>query len=494
MTDNVSYGRRLTDLAGELGDSTAIVLAAEDGSELAWSWNHLEARSNQLARLFGKRGVDGDRDVVVIALGNTLEHVAATFGAWKQGAAVLPLRRNLPAWERDRLLELVRPTLVVADWPDVADSVSSGDLAATTGLDPAPPAVDRVPHLSRMVASSGSTGTPKIIIGPSAGVFRASEEPSGRAGTEASRVAMCASPLYHTNGQTSCMPPLLHGGQVVLMERFDAARAATLIERHRVTYTVLVPTMLQRIARLDDIQTRDFSSLEEVIYGGASLPEWAARTWLELIPPERLTFMYGGSERLGLVMCNGKEWLDHPGTVGRPTDCEVAILGPDHERLPVGEVGEIWMRLLDTDEEPFEYIGVPTPEPIMGGFRTFGDLGRLDAEGYLYIADRRQDMIVTGGVNVFPAEVEMALSAHPEVADVVVVGLPDPEWGHRVHAIVQPTDAARPLDEGDLRAHCKELLAGPKVPKTFEFLAALPRTDAGKVNRSRLAEERRAGA
>ncbi len=491
MTDGneagVPYGRRLTDLARERADDTAVIFVADDGTEVRWSWRQLDERANQMAQLFAARHVD-EGDVVVIGLANTPEHVAATFAAWKLGASVLPLRSDLPAWERDRLLGTVEPRLVAADWPG---ALTSAELATGAELGTRPPPVDRLPRAARLVASSGSTGSPKIIVAPSPALYVHTEETPGGFGGDAMRVTLCASPLYHTNGQLCCFPPLLRGCQVVLMEHFDAARAVDLIERHRVTMTILVPTMLQRIARLDGVRGRDFSSLEQVSYGGASLPEWAARVWLQLIPPERFLFVYGGSERLGSTVCTGKEWLDRPGTVGRAVDCDIAILDGDRQPLPAGEVGEIWMRL-NSDEPPFEYIGVPTPEPIRGGYRTFGDMGWLDAEGFLYIADRRQDMIVTGGVNVFPAEVEAALSSHPGVADVVVVGLPDPEWGHRVHAIVQPSNPDRPPSGESLRAFAKERLTGPKVPKTFEILAALPRTAAGKINRSKLAEERAA--
>jgi bile acid-coenzyme A ligase len=251
--------------------------------------------------------------------------------------------------------------------------------------------------------------------------------------------------------------------------------------------------MLQRIAQLDGIRSRDLSSIEKIIYGGASLPEWVARTWLELIPPERFEFVYGGSEGIGATRCTGADWLARPGTVGLPVGCQVVILDEDHRPVPVGEVGEIWMRRED-DAEPFRYIGTETPEPILDGYRSFGDMGRLDEEGFLYIADRRHDMIVTGGVNVFPAEVEAAISEHPGIADVVVVGLPDPEWGHRVHAIIQPVDPDRPPADEELRAFCKARLSGPKVPKSFEPVVRMSRTSAGKVNRSRLVEERRGAA
>jgi bile acid-coenzyme A ligase len=254
--------------------------------------------------------------------------------------------------------------------------------------------------------------------------------------------------------------------------------------------TILVPTMLQRIARLEGVRDRDLSSLQRVVYGGAVLPEWAARVWLDLVAPERFLLSYGGSEGLGLVACTGAEWLTHPGTTGRGVDCDVVVLDGEHRPLPPGEVGEIWLRLRSGEPAPFRYLRAPTPDALEGGFRSFGDLGRLDEEGYLYISDRRQDMIVTGGVNVFPAEVEVALSEHPGVADVAVVGLPDAEWGRAVHAIVQPVRPGSPPSAEELRAWCKQRLSGPKVPKSFELVAELPRSGAGKINRSRLAAER----
>jgi bile acid-coenzyme A ligase len=455
-----SYGRRLTSLAETSGDSLAVTFAAEDGTESEITWRELESRANRAARLLESRGVS-EGDVVVVGLRNSPEHLYATFGAWKLGASVLPLRWDLPAWERDRMLEI----------------------AAAKVVD------DHIPAYSRLVATSGSTGTPKIIVAPNPGVFDTSGDQVQAVVAGTGSVTLTTSPLYHTNGFSFCYPPLLAGDRIVLMEHFDAARAVDLIERHQVTMTVLVPTMLLRIARLDDVDKRDLASIGRIVYGGATLPEWVARKWLQLIPPERFQFVYGGSEGVGTTMCSGQEWLEHPGTAGKPIDSEILILDEDRQPLPVGEVGQVWMRRFVTDE-PFRYIGIPTPEPILDGYRSYGDMGRVDDEGYLYIVDRRQDMIITGGVNVFPAEVEAALSEHPAVADVVVLGIPDPEWGHRVHALVQPTDPASAPPADDLRAWVKTRLAGYKVPKTVEYIDRMPRTAAGKVNRTRLAEER----
>jgi bile acid-coenzyme A ligase len=484
MSNGTPYGARLSALAADLGDEPALVFAADDGTDRTFSWRALDARSNQVARLLAARGV-GQDDVVVVAFRNGPAHVFTTFGAWKLGASVLPLRADLPEWERHRLLAIAGARLVAADW-DGAD-IASIDVDRSAGLDPSPVEPVGIPPTTRLIATSGSTGTPKIIVGTSPGIYV--EDPEGMAsavtGGARGLVYLVTSPLYHNNGFMFCAPMLLAANRVVLMEHFDAARAVDLIERHHVNQTVMVPTMLQRIARLDDVRAHDFSSIERVIYGGATLPEWVARTWLELVPPERFMFVYGGSEQMGGTMCSGKEWLERPGTCGTPINCEILILDADRAPVATGDVGEIFMRL-PTADQPFEYVGTDTPDPILGGFRSYGDMGYVDADGYLYVVDRRQDMIVTGGANVFPAEVEAALSEHAELHDAVVIGLPDPEWGHRVHAIVQPLDPAHAPSDDDLRAHCRARLASYKVPKTFETVEQLPRSAAGKVNRSQL--------
>jgi bile acid-coenzyme A ligase len=198
-----------------------------------------------------------------------------------------------------------------------------------------------------------------------------------------------------------------------------------------------------------------------------------------------------------VASCRGDEWLAHPGTVGRGSSTEIRILDPDGRRaLEPGEVGEIFLRstagFVAAGATAFEYVNAPPPPRTDDGFTSIGDLGWLDEDGYLFIADRRVDMIVTGGVNVFPAEVEAALTEHPGVADAVVIGLADREWGRRVHAIVSldPSPAGDGLDPIRLMAHCRERLSGPKVPKSIEIVDRLPRTEAGKLNRQDLAAER----
>jgi bile acid-coenzyme A ligase len=363
---------------------------------------------------------------------------------------------------------------------------------ASTG--PRRPLGDRVPRPAQAIATSGATGTPKLIMDPNPGLFDPStveHMPSEIMGQGPSQVQLVPAPLYHTNGFLMTHNALRRDEQVVLMERFDAERAVQAIEDHRVTSVTMVPTMLLRIARIPGIDKRDLSSLQSVLQGGAACPPWLVRAWIELVGEDHFFMAYGSTERVGVTLIRGDEWLQRPGSVGRGLTTSIVILDETGRRLPPGQVGEIFMRKDEDDGlAPCEYRGAPPPRRTPDGFTSVGDLGWLDDDGYLYIADRRTDMIVTGGANVYPAEVESAVLEHPLVADVAVIGLPDDEWGSRVHAVVQPAEMSKPLTVDELDAHCRERLAGFKRPKSFELVSLLPRTEAGKLNRSSLLAER----
>ena len=232
------------------------------------------------------------------------------------------------------------------------------------------------------------------------------------------------------------------------MERFDAALVVDLVEAHAVTTFTATPTMLQRIADLPDVDERDFSSLVWVLQGAAVIPPSLVHRWIELLGAERLYMAYGMTEGVGLAAIRGDEWLARPGSVGRGyRDTEVSIRDPDGNELPPGEIGDIYMR--SPTSGLYIYLGgAPRLPEAPDGFGTAGDLGFVDADGFLTIVDRRVDLIISGGANVYPAEVESALIDHPAIADVVVVGLSDPEWGRRVHAIVAPD---RPRGAADRR-------------------------------------------
>jgi bile acid-coenzyme A ligase len=490
----VSFGAAIARFAGTHPEAVAVTFSSTEGAEEHMSWAELDRRSTQVARLLAGHGT-AQGSLVVIGLPNSPEHLVAAIAAWKVGACTLPIRWDLPNWERDRLLAVAQPDIAVAGWKGTGvPTITSGDLAASDELrsDQLP---DVVPRPAIAIPTGGSTGQPKIVIRETPGIV-ASMIPASEGSLWAGRhqIHLVASPLYHTNGFSLAHMALLQGDRIVLMEKFDAARAVTLIERHRVSVTTMVAAMLSRIARLPDIGERDLSSLSSVRAGGAACPAWVVRAWIDLIGQDRFFMGYGASERIGGTRITGREWLEHPGSVGRPSHAEFLILDDEGRALGPGQTGNIFSRIPNSDPwPPFQYRGAAMPPVTPDGFMSVGDLGWLDGDGYLYVADRRTDMIVSGGANVYPAEVEAALAEHPSVADVAVIGLSDQEWGRRVHAIVEPLDPASPPTIEALRNHCKSLLAGYKVPKSLEFVGRLPRTDAGKINHFSLVAAREGG-
>lgn len=485
MGEGIPYGTQIGRIAQGNPDGVGVIFVSEDGAEREITWRELDEGSTQLAHVLRGEGL-GRGDFLAICLRNSPEHLMSCFAGWKVGAVVVPMRWDLPEWERGRVLETMGPKLVVD-----ADHLSYIEKSRSASTDPLP---EVVPPRSWGVCSSGSTGTPKVIVMNGEGLFYAAAgmntivEAYGVL-PQPQRVLVPA-PLYHANGFTATRN-LLAGEGIVLLERFNAPRILDLIEKHRITGFIGATPMLQRLAQVPDIDQRDLSTLDWVQQGASPLPEWLGRRWCELVGPEHFFLSYGASEGHGLVSCRGDQWLAHPGTLGLPFgETEVSILDPEGKPLPPGEVGGIYMRTPLGPAASYVGTNVTPMTRTEDGFVTVGDLGWLDEEGYLYLADRRVDMIVTGAANVFPAEVEAALSEHPQIADVVVIGLRDPEWGRRVHAIVQAADVGNPPDVADVIAFAKDRLAPYKAPKTVEFVPSLPRSDAMKLSRGALVLER----
>ena len=454
-----------------------------DGTERSVTWEELDRRSTQIARGLAERGV-GHGDRVALPLRNSPELVESIIAAWKLGAVPVPVRWDLPDWERRRVLDVIAAAVEL-------DDESKAWIASTTTLDdsPLPPAE---PPQTHGICSSGSTGTPKVILMERPGIYDPETIlpfPSGWGEVARPQVIAVLAPLYHTNGFAT-MLGLVGGDRLVLLEKFDAARVVDLIERHRVTTFTATPTMLQRIADLPGIDDRDLSSIVWVLQGAAVIAPSLVHRWLDLVGPTRFYMAYGMTEGLGLAALRGDEWLEHPGSVGRGyRDTEIRVIDGEGKECPAGEIGEIYLR--SPTSGMYRYLGgAPLLATTDDGFGTAGDVGYLDDDGFLHIVDRRVDMIITGGANVFPAEVESALCDHPDIADVVVIGLQDPEWGRRVHAVVEPRDPANPPTADDVIAYAKARLASYKAPKSVEFVDVIPRSEATKVSRAALIEAR----
>ncbi|NMO94097.1 AMP-binding protein [Actinomycetospora sp. TBRC 11914] len=464
----------------ELATAAPAAPAVSDGDEVL-TRAELGVRTDRLARAFAARGV-GRGDLVSIALGNVVAHVACSVAAWKVGAVPQPLPARMPAGEREAVLAVADPALVVGlpgsdlDAVELDRCLQEGDAA---------PLPDVVGPSWKAPTSGGSTGRPKVIV---AGQAACTEHVLARADglridRSPSGVFLATAPLHHNAPYMFSLMALLQGHHVVLMQRFDAARALELVGSRRVTWLYLVPTMMGRMLRLPeaDWDAADLSSLRTALHVGAPCPPEVKRGWLARLPaPEILLELYAGTESQASAMIDGRDWLAHPGSVGRVTRGQVRVCDDDGRVCPPGVTGELWMR--PEGAPTYHYLGA-SPRSL-DGWESLGDMGRFDDEGYLYLADRRADMIVVGGANVYPAEVEAALLAHPEVADAVVVGIPDADLGRVVRAVVQPADGAAPGLAERLPADLADRLAHHKIPRVVELVDHPLRDDAGKVRRA----------
>jgi bile acid-coenzyme A ligase len=473
----MSYPAALRLHAARTPERTALVCG-----ESEWTFAELDRASTRLARAYAERGVK-QGDFVTIALPNGVEFVAACFAIWKLGAVPQPISWRLPEKERAAILAEAKPALVVGVAPEAAHGAPS----VSAGFAPAPntseePLPDLTSSSRQALASGGSTGRPKLIVD----ALPAECDPAQPFyGNEPGSIVLVPGPLYHAAGFLNTSITLVISGTVVLLPRFDPADALASIERYRVQWVSFVPTMLLRIWRLPEPERAryDLSSLVRVVSSGAPCPAWLMRELIGWLGPDRVFEAYGGTERIGGTLISGAEWLAHPGSVGRPTGGrQIRILDERGVVLPPGEIGDVFMMPPGGRGSTYRYIGADA-RATDDGWETLGDLGYLDADGYLYLVDRRTDMIVTGGANVYPAEVEAALEAHPSVRSCAVIGLPDPDLGQRVHAIVE----ARPaVSDDELRRHLAQHLVHGKHPRSFEYVDAPLRDEAGKVRRSAL--------
>jgi bile acid-coenzyme A ligase len=295
-------------------------------------------------------------------------------------------------------------------------------------------------------------------------------------------------PLYHNAPFTLTMSATQIGAHVVLTPRFDPEGTLAEVQAREVEWLYLVPTMMNRIWHLPEaVRGRyDISSVQKLWHMAAPCPPWLKEAFIHWIAPGEVMELYAGTEAQAVTILSGSEWLAHRGSVGRVVIGEMKIVGDDGADLPAGEVGEIYMRRAPGLPETYKYLGAEA-RVIQDGWESLGDLGSFDADGYLYLADRRTDMILVGGSNVYPAEIEAALEEHPAVQSCAVIGLPDDDLGARIHAIVKVNGV---VTADDLKAHLTDRLVTYKRPKSFEFVDEPVRDDAGKVRRTALRDAR----
>jgi bile acid-coenzyme A ligase len=477
------YAARIAELARLDPERIAVVEARPDGSDLFLTRGDLDTRSNQVAQVLAQRGVrQGGR--VAVALPSGIHHVITSTAAWKLGACVLPVNPSAPQPERDALLELFEPDVVVARTgrfdlgPDDLDATNEREVEALPL---------RVADPGKAIGTGGSTGRPKLIVEPGPWGLADNLGPWFEViGLWPGETQLVCSPSYHNFGFDRVYGGLLAGTTSVVMSRFEAGLAVDLVERYSVAAVCLVPTMMAHIAKLPGVDDRDLSSVRLVFHTAGPCAPALKRRWIELVGAESVLEIFGSTEGFGYTLLDGVEWLAHPGSVGYPIASEVRIKDEAGAQVGAGVVGEIWMRREGVADRYVGAVARIDPE----GFGSVGDLGWLDDDGYLYLADRRTDLILRGGANVYPAEVEGVLHEHPAVADVAVIGLPDEDLGQRVHGVVELLPGAHRPTQDELRTFCRERLAGYKVPAEFDFVDAMPRDESGKLRRRALIESR----
>jgi len=477
------------------------------------SYGELEARVNRLARALRRAGV-GVGGAVGAALHNGPEWFELLNAVGRIGASLVPIGYRLKGPEIAYMLADSGATVLLAA-ADLAAEVdrAAAELAWADALrwvvGAAAPARGRAYEdvlagesadafdgaflgggFTTLIYTSGTTGRPKGIERPtdpaSAHLQMLGMAQMWDLGPD--DVTLVAGPCYHTGPASYAQVHLLIGGTAVILPRFDAAAALAAIARHRVTNAFMVPTHFSRILQLDDGERRrhDLSSLRLVMHSAAPCPPHVKREIMAIFPLGSVTEFYGASEG-GFTRISAEEWLRKPGSVGLPwPGHEIHVLDADGAPVRRGEIGLIYVR---GPRIVFRYRGAAeqTRAAFHDGMFTAGDLGWLDEDGYLFIADRRTDLIISGGANVYPAEVEAVLMAHPAVADAAVVGIPDAEMGKAVLAVVE-LRLGRAASAAELIAHARQDLAHYKCPRRVEFVAALPREPQGKVRKHELIE------
>jgi len=483
-------------------------VALIDAEERTWTAGELLAGANQLVHALRARGVEL-LDPVATLTRNSAELLQTLLAVFQAGWQYVPLNTHLTTAEAGYILGDSGAAVLVADAELGAVAQAAADSAgvppagrisvggAIPGFTPFDALVADQPYTTpgQRIAgqflqyTSGTTGRPKAVqrdlpqfdpetwvAAYSANLTRYDIEHGGDA------VHLVTSPMYHLSPLNFGYFSLHLEHTVVLMERWDAERALQLIQQYRVTDVAMVPTQMHRLMALPDAVRAEYdvSSLRQLIHAAAPCPIELKRRLFDWLGPVVYEF-YGASDGGG-TLARPEEWLAHPGTVGRPwAGADVKVLDDDGNEVAPGTVGTVYLKLMGE----FAYKGDPakTAANRHGDYFTVGDMGELDDEGFLYLRDRKIDMIVSGGVNIYPAEVEAVLLSHPAVGDAAVFGIPHDDWGEEVKAVVEPAGGVAPSPElaAELLAHCEDALARYKLPRSVDFVDAMPRDPNGKL-------------
>ncbi|MFK3979401.1 class I adenylate-forming enzyme family protein [Micromonospora sp. NPDC050397] len=482
----LSTYRRMRELAGVEPDRTAVSARGADGGWSSLTRAELVALAEaQAARLLA----EPPGPYTVVALPNGIGFFVAVLASWWAGRTPLVVPPESTAPELVRLFSSVgRPreeifafdgSELVAPVRDASAPTTAGRTAATVAVGAAEPAV------AWYLPSGGSTSLPRLVPVPGRPADQLSGQSTllGAVGWRPDADHLVLGPLSHAAPFTCALTGLVHGNHVVLVDRFAPGAVRDAVRRVPPTWCQLTPHQMAVIGA-DPAFLRSFGArLAGLLHTAAPCPAAVKRLWMDSIGADRVYELYASTQMVGAVVSRGTDWLQRPGTVGRPYMTQVRILDEKGLVLPPGQVGEVYLRTAGTRRLSAAQTGHLRGRP--GGYFSVGDLGYLDEDGFLFLVDRVDDVIIVGGANVSAREVEQTLVAHPAVGEALVVGRPDRLLGQRVHALVVPADAESVPDTTDLRAHCAGLLAPHKVPTSIEVIAEFERSHAGKIQRFR---------
>jgi bile acid-coenzyme A ligase len=478
MTPTLSVRQRISGIACDEPDRAALIGFDTGLAEHAVSWREFAGLVEETAGAL--RALPGSSCVVVEAA-NTLPAVTGIVAALAAEVAVFPLNPATPPAERTTLLRVLGRRFEQVHLLEPHGGPRRVDLPARS----AAPPDDRT--AAYLLATGGSTGVPKIAVRPGPLRYDPARTPSlpiRQTGWRSGQRQLIVGPLFHAAPFTTLVDSLLDRNIVVLQPFFSPEWTVELVARYAVEWMQLTPTHMREILLLARPEPASFASLRAVLHTAARCDPDTKRGWIELLGPERVYELYGATEGIGMTLARGDEWLARPGTVGRGFLTQIRIVDSAGGRAVPGAVGTVFMRTAQPHGRS-AYVGDQVVRTTADGFATVGDRGRLDENGYLFLENRTHDLINVGGEKVDPDEVEAALLDHPDVLDVVALGVPHETLGSvvGVRVVLRPSSTVR---RGDLAAHCGRRLAGYKIPKQYTFVDRIPRSAAGKIHRWRL--------
>lgn len=478
-----------------------------------WSYGALEEATNQIAHLFRKLGLKAG-DNIVLFCQNDPKFYEVVWGAYRAGLYYTPVSWHSTAEEIEYVIANSGAKVFIASsrFADIAKqtlALIGNGIEALSMFDdidgfkrleqerahmPCTPIRDEAAG-REMLYTSGTTGRPKGVKFPLSdtpidavadGDLFYKAEGYGR-----DAVVLAPGPAYHASPLLATLAAHRFGATLLVIDKFDAEEMLRFIEKYRVTHLICVPTHFLRLLKLpEDVRKRyDVSSVQWIVHTAAPCPVETKHAMIDWFGPI-IVEIYSGTERVGGSIIRSDEWLAHPGSIGRAPGGTAHVLDEaTWQELPAGETGVIYFE----SEDRFSYHGDDEKTKSMyspQGWKTLGDIGRIDEDGYIYLTDRKSNMIISGGVNIYPQESENRLATHPKVADVAVFGIPNEAFGEEVKAVVQPAPGTEPGSalEAELIAYCKEVLASLKCPRSIDFLDVLPREDNGKIYKKQLVE------